>query len=419
MPFSKSATTVMHCVPAKDHESIEELVVYCSLGMLYEVEQWIAKGRPIQCEPLSDRKLRKRFTPMEIVSRKGFYSLAELLLINGYDPNGDYRESLSSAVETRNHSMVELLLRYGADPRAVDFTEVLETYDRALMDSFMAAGIDPCANNAVARALWHKARPLLGFVKQYRAQFPGLQRQIDIGLNNFVDREDEKGVSLMLWLRADPYAMVPASAESDNDKYLECPVEKAMRRENDSILLKLLKTPIPTDRVQSLFRSASYWPHPAVVRRLLSVGADPNGRNEEGAHVLDGYVRSLGCSWNDSWRATRDKRGLEALRLLAEAGAKWDIDNDGIAQIRRSLLAGTSSTVKAMLDIFRTANVLSSEQLHELTRTAKMKRLLAGDSPKKPDPTTYYNPRSSFMVSSQMDSSPARSGYWKRHWSKR
>jgi hypothetical protein len=59
------------------------------------------------------------------VVNKGFYSLAELLLVNGYDPNGDYEECLSPAVQTKNTSMAELLFRFGADPTAVDFQRCL------------------------------------------------------------------------------------------------------------------------------------------------------------------------------------------------------------------------------------------------------------------------------------------------------
>lgn len=418
--LSDTARPAKHCTPVEKYESIEELVALCAQGKLYGVEQWIAEGKPIQCEPLTDRKMRKKYTPLSIVVRNGFYSLAELLLVNGYNPNGDYYESLTPAVETKNHSMVELLFRFGADPTAVDFSKVLGTYDRGLMDYFIAAGVDPCADNAVAKAFGSKARPLLGFVKTYKERFPGLQGQIDIALHSFVDQEDEKGVCFMLWLGANPYANVSKSAwdQGDDVEFLWSALETALIGGSEVILSHLLKVPPPPERVQKLLHATSFRAHPEVVRRLLRAGADPNDHCD-GRHLLDAYVRDLSRSFFQTNRAKRVKQGLEALRLLAEAGAKWEIDNKGIAEIRRSILDAESSTVNAMMEIFRTNNVLNNEQFEELTRTPAMKRLMSGNSRTKPDSLAYYISRSSPLRSSQTDSSPPRSGYWKRHWSKR
>jgi hypothetical protein len=129
-----------------DFPAIEPLIALCSSGRLYEAEQWIGSGRPIQC----DRKLQRRHTPLQTAVANGFHSLAALLLANGYDPNGDYYECITPAVQRRDRGMIELLLQFGADPVAADFTAVLETYNRPLMDLFIEAGADPCARNAVA-----------------------------------------------------------------------------------------------------------------------------------------------------------------------------------------------------------------------------------------------------------------------------
>jgi hypothetical protein len=419
-PPASSTRPTKHCAPAESYESIEELVVLCALGKLYEVEQWIAEGKPIQCETLTDRKMRKKATPLSVVVRKGFYSLAELLLVNGYNPNGDYYESLTPAVDTKNHSMVELLLRFGADPSVVDFSDVLGTYDRGLIDCFIAAGVDPCEGNALAKALESKARPLLGFVKTYKERFPGMQRQVDIALHNFVDQEKLKGVCFMLWLGANPYVKVPRNGwdEYDNDEdMLWFPLETAMIRGNEAIILNLLKVPFPSEAVQKLFCSTSFCSHPEVIKRLLKAGADPN-EHVDGRHVLDGHVRALRHSYYQMGRSEHVKHGLESLRLMAEAGAKWDIDNKGLAEIRRSMLDTESSTVHAMLDIFRSHNVLNKEQIDELTRTPSMKSLLAGHRRPNPSPFARYTSQTSF-VPSQADHSSSSRGYWKRHWSQR
>lgn len=419
-PTASSARPSKYCTPAEGYESIEELVVLCAQGKLYEVEQWITEGKPIQCVRMTDKKMKKKPTPLRIAAARGFYSLAELLLLNGYNPNGDYYECLTPAVEARNQSTVELLLRFGADPSKVDFSDVLGSYDRELIDCFMAAGVDPCADNALAKALESKARPLLGFVKTYKEQFPGMQRQVDIALHNFVDQEDVKGVCFMLWLGANPYVKVPRNGweEDGNDEdMLWFPLETAMIRGNEAIILNLLKVPFPPDAVQKLFRSTSFCAHPDVVKRLLKAGADPND-HVDGRHVLDGHVRDLCHSFYQMGRREHVKHGLASLRLMAEAGAKWDIDNKGLAEIRRSILYAESSTVHAMLEIFRSSNVLNKEQIDELTRTPSMKSLLAGNGRPKPSPFLQHTQHSSFMPS-QPDTSSSTRGYWKRHWSQR
>lgn len=419
-PWSVASGTVQHRTPAKSYVDVEDLVVLCAQGRLYEVEQWISEGRPIQCERLNDKKLRKNHTPLSAVVSNGFYSLAELLLVNGYNPNGDHADCLSPAIRTKNSSMAELLFRFGADLTGSDFSEVLSTYDRRLMDCFITAGADPCAGNAVAKALESKARPLLGFVKTYKERFPGMQRQIDIALHNFIDTEDEKGVCLMLWLGANPYVKVPRTAwdDEEDEGLMWLPLETAMIRGNEGILLHLLKVPIPPYRVREVFHSASFRTHPEVIRRLLKAGADPNDRCY-GRHVLDGYVRALCHSFYQSGRTAHIKNGIEAVRLLAEAGSRWDIDSKDLAGIRRAFLDAESSTVKTMLEIFRGHNVLTHEQIVELTRTPAMKRLFAGESRTKPSPPIQYSSRSAFMEPSHSDSSPPKRGYWKRHWSQR
>lgn len=405
---------------AQNYQYIEELVILCAQGKLYEVEKWIAEGKPIQCVRVTDKKMKKKPTPLRIAAARGFYSLAELLLVNGYNPNGDYYECLTPAVEARNQSMVELLLRFGADPSAVDFSDVLGSYNRELIDCFIAAGVDPCADNALAKALESKARPLLGFVKTYKERFPGMQRQVDIALHNFVDQEDVKGVCFMIWLGANPYVKVPRNGweeDGNDDDMLWFALETAMIRGNEAIILNLLKVPFPPETVQRLFRSTSFCAHPDVVKRLLKAGADPND-HVDGRHVLDGHVRDLCHSFYQMGRREHVKHGLASLRLIAEAGAKWDIDNKGLSEIRRSILYAESSTVHAMLEIFRSNNVLTKEQIDELTRTPSMKGLLAGHRRPKPSPLVQYTSQSSFMPP-QTDTSSSTRGYWKRHWSQR
>ena len=72
--------------PCAEFSAVEPLLTLCTSGKLYEVETWIAEGRPLQFPPPEDRKLQRRSTALQIAVERGFHSLAALLLANGYDP---------------------------------------------------------------------------------------------------------------------------------------------------------------------------------------------------------------------------------------------------------------------------------------------------------------------------------------------
>ena len=217
--------------------------------------------------------------------RRDFTAWPRYLLANGYNPNGDYYERcLSPAVRAKDHEMVDLLLRFGADPNAVDFSEVLETCDRPFMDRFIAAGADPCRENAIARALHFKGRPILGFIKQYKERFPNIQRQVDIALHVFTEAEDLRGIALMLWVGADPHVRTPSSAyaEDDTNSYGQTAFDTALFSRKPEVMAMLGKRPIPDSRVVELFQIVAYRHRPDLVRRLLAQGADPNCLSERG-----------------------------------------------------------------------------------------------------------------------------------------
>ncbi|MFT3783665.1 MAG: hypothetical protein QM790_16760 [Nibricoccus sp.] len=288
--------------PVGDFAAVEPLLALCEGGKLYEVEAWIVEGRPLQFPPPDDRKLQRRSTALQISVKRRFFSLAALLLANGYDPNGDYYECLSSPVRDKDREMVELLLKFGADPHSLDFCTVLETCDRVLMDRFIEAGIDPCENNAVARSLSFKGRPILGFIRQYRDRFPCLQEQIDIALHEFTENRDLRGIALMLWLGADPHANTPPTAEPNSRYYGvgDTAFEAAIWRSEPTVLAPFLKRPIPKDKIDDLFRLVAHRGQPDLVKRLLKEGASPNTANEDGRPILYDFVQAP--LWRDTHR---------------------------------------------------------------------------------------------------------------------
>lgn len=309
--------------------------------------------------------------------------------------------------------MVRLLLGFGADPRAVDFAEVLETCDREMMNTFIEAGVDPCAQNALARALATTRHPILGFVKQYRDRFPAIQRQIDIALRVAVEKDRERGVALMLWLGGDPYATTPSSAEKgEDDSYCSSAIESAMWRKPE-ILDALLKRPIPDGQLNQILDSAAARCLPRLVERLLKQGANPNYVSEEGRPLLWRFISPV--LW--IFRTSKEEvdRGLEALEIVLKAGATFQLSDEDLKRFRRDLLDGESRVVIRVIELLEQHRVLSPEQIRELTRTPSMKKILAGHS--KPRRSFGWEPVAPLPAYSPPPPvHESRGGYWKKHW---
>ena len=61
-------------LPVGSFAEVEPLLALCANGRLYEVEEWIAAGRPLQFPPPDDRKLQRRDTALQIAVNRCFYS---------------------------------------------------------------------------------------------------------------------------------------------------------------------------------------------------------------------------------------------------------------------------------------------------------------------------------------------------------
>lgn len=396
---------------------VDALIDLCAKGKLYEVEQWISEGRPLQHAPPEDRKLQRRTTALQHAVEKGFHSLAALLLTNGYDPNGDYFECLTPAIKRKDHDMVDLMLRFGADPNSVDFCDVLETCDRRIMDRFIEAGADPCRDNALARALHFKGRPILGFIKQYKERFRCVQRQIDIALHHFTEAEDLRGIALMLWVGADPHAVVPSCAYSEDQsgRFGDTAFNTALYCRKPEVMEMIAKRQIPDARVPDLFQAVAYRHRPDIVRRLLQQGANPNAVSEEGYHVLHGFLHAVLSRFR--LEPKEIEQAFEAIELVLQAGAKWVLTDRQLKGLRRDLADGESAVVVRLIDLLHKHGAFSEAQLRELTRTPAVRRVLNGQSKPRHSPWNFGVVVSPALTSTSVPQ--PRGGYWKRHWSQR
>jgi hypothetical protein len=119
-------------------------------GRLYDVERWIAEGKPLQLAPEAIPKGTRPKTALKIAIETGQHSLTTLLLQNGYRLELERYSPLNLALRSRRWDLFDLLLDFGGDMRSVHVYTVLETYNADLYERFRAAGYDLTEHHAMA-----------------------------------------------------------------------------------------------------------------------------------------------------------------------------------------------------------------------------------------------------------------------------
>ncbi len=362
-----------------DPEQLEELHRLCREGRLYDVERWIAEGRPLQpAEPPTGGARRKK-TVLETALKQQNHALTLLLLCNGYDPNLEPRCALDTACDLRRADLAELLLDWGADPRRVDLGRLFDTYERPLFERFYHLGVDFTAGHALARALgYHSSnKPLFGFAKRYRETDPLIRRELDMALAQHASTGNERGALLCLWAGGDPHATVPAlpyfedsPPYEDDEEEVYTAVAAACGGGHAALLERFAPDPARDD-FEALFLSARN----AETVELLARQALPT----DVTAVVRGLVESSG--W---YVEVSDAAG--ALRRLFELGVRWEeAPSKAVGEVRRSLLQARDHVFKELVQTLATADYCSAEIRRELARTpAFQKRLQAVDLMPKP-----------------------------------
>lgn len=354
-----------------DQSELADLHQFCREGRLYDVERWIAAGRPLQLTPGTSVSGRERFrTALEIALDRQDHSLVLLLAANGYDFAAEPECPLDTVLQMRRRDLLDLLLEWGADPLQVDVGLLCETYDSELFERFRRLGVELTSGHALAYALgYHTSnKPLYGYAKRHRLQDPKVQEDLDIALAHHAGEGNEKGVMLCLWAGADPHAQVPdlrwglGGEEDDEDR--SSAVRVASFSGHSRILERLEPDPV-LDDFDALYLSA---PNEAIIEVLarFALPKDPS-------RVVVRHLQRLGWSW-------RQSRPIATVRALFELGVQWRASPaDEIAEVRQSLLKANDWTFKEVLKLLAQDDHCSSEVLTELARTPsirkKMKRL--------------------------------------------
>lgn len=378
----------------RDRDELTELLQLCREGRLYEIEQWIRAGRPLQLKDAPPAKGRHIPSPLEIALEAGSHALVFLLLCNGYDPTLEPDSPLDLALQARRWDLLDLLLEWGADPHRVELEDLFGTYRSDLFERFRALGVDLTDRHAIAWTLAEHTsnKPLFGFAKRHRKEDPTIQRELDTALAHHAGEANEKGVALSLWAGADPHAPVcnlrwgcdcgKEDADDDDETEGDTAIERACRKGNLPILKRLGPDP-ERDNFDALYREA----RTETVVAFLTELALPEDADAVIRHHIWAICFDLGLGYRP-WSSVR------TLRRLFEAGVRWkDSSKEAIANVRRLVLGASDRAFIDLLKLLAEDDYCSPEILKELARTPAMRRRMkeVGFIPPDPEEETRRN----------------------------
>lgn len=403
-------------------ESLEEiapLAELCTMGRLFEVQEWIKKGKPVNL-PLRRKSGSKTRSPLEIAIDLGFHSLVQVLLEGGAKQESfGYESPMVRALRTRRMDIAQLLVDNGFDPKQVNMDSVFETWDPKIMSYFIENGADLVTYNHFAKAFCNRIRTALRVFKECKESLPELQEQANIALRHHCREGNLKWVSLMLWLGADPN--IPGTDNPDDDPEISQPhgqenaqdqkedddEDQDQDQDNDEVKLTALEyaalnghyqifdlKPIRTasnpPTTGRLLRYLTMGQGAEVLKKLLEKGMNPNDQKNGGCSAIPYALQMMAWrnpfSYSYSWKIDAQKEKLDnsearnclkAIHILAKHKAQWKPKYTGeLNSARRSLLNMKAEYTVEFVWIMTKFNGCDRADLNNLLRTPTMKNHL-------------------------------------------
>jgi hypothetical protein len=113
---------------ASTYDEIKPLNELCKAGKLFEVQKWIAAGKPVNLSP--PKKGSRAKNPLEISIERGFHSLVQVLLEGGASIDDPRYSPLSPAISEKRLDLVKLPIRHGADINPLTWSRFFKAGNR-------------------------------------------------------------------------------------------------------------------------------------------------------------------------------------------------------------------------------------------------------------------------------------------------
>jgi hypothetical protein len=363
------------------HVDLKALHRLVQAGKLFAVQDWIKAGKPLRLPAGNQPMTSVLYAAVET----GFHSLVEELLRAGGWSAPELSAALELARELRRFDLAELLGQRGARPKPMDFETSCDKLDLFMMEQQLRAGTNPNDGNVFAQVLdSKKARPLLGFFRQFRAEFPALEDQAALALAAAVKNRQVRWVALLVWAGADPFRPVPNSLDEafpvDSDDCTTAAQEAAWIN-NPEILKVLHLKPTPAQALD-LLSSLSYRHDAKFFQHLLAIipreliNDTPRASSKVLESLVDQYPHRNFITNVPDEKANAEN--LQCLELLLNAGARWNPPPEEHRSARRNLLGHDPRYIVQLLRLLLyTPNAANLESFLELCHSQTLKAKIA------------------------------------------
>lgn len=373
----------------KTYDEIKPLVDLCRTGRLFEVQSWIASGKPVNPPPPPDKGTRKK-SPLQVAIDKGFHSLVQILLEGGaHIQDGSYN-ALGQALTDRRLDLIKLLVKYGADVNSVEMTDVFDAWAPKIIEYFIEHGADVETDYPLATALCWKIRTALGVFKRHNDRFSSFQDQVNMALRHHCTEGNLKWVSLLLWAGADPFAkglLTPDEEPDPDDESLNALEYAALYGHFEVFKLKPIQLDPNRPETQQLLREVCHLGNADFLNEMIRKGFSPMDAECGGSSLIQSLLQGIGYALDfDLYReiqrknidTNRTREKIKMIHLLAKEGVKW-IPNGRpeIAEVRRSLLRLKPDYTVEFIWIMSRYNACHRQDIEELIRTPAIRTLIS------------------------------------------
>lgn len=364
---------------SQDTDALKPLVELCKHGCLFEVQDWIKAGKPVN--PLHQTKGRRSKNSLETAIDKGFHSLVRVLLEGGSIVDDGSYSAIEHALSERRLDIIELLEKNGADLASVDMGYVFETWDPKIIEFFIEKGADVETGYRLAWALCDRIRTALGVFKRHQDKYSSFQEQLDIALRYHCREGDIKWVSLLLWAGADSF--VKGTVSPDEKPNIEEDISAlewaALCNHVDVFKLKKIRIKSSHPIVSELMKYACTAADEKLLIELLKQGIQLAVHDDSGSSLIQSCLTNM----QYSFAFTRFRSGIQkregkspahgiinTIKLLALHDVKWvPADRIQISKARRSLLKVTSESTVEFVNVMAKYKACSNDDITLLIST--------------------------------------------------
>jgi hypothetical protein len=375
---------------AETYEEISPLIDLCKEGKVFEVQAWIAAGKPLKLPPWPAKGSNKP-SPLYWAIESGGHSMVQVLLEAGVEAEQDeYYSSLQQAITKQRLDIADLLVAHGAQMEWVDMRVVFEIWNPKVIDYCVAHGADLVRDDALASALRCCKSKALGLCKRFKEKTPELQKQLDMALDYHCQRGNKKWVLLLLWAGADPYGNVATASELEAwpDEYY-CPIISAILGGHKDVLrLKKMLSSHPHPKTIEFLRYACYFPDAGYMELLLKSGCQVNDLPDGTSSLITRIYSSLptkmdrssllgpfcgmdGHEYIDQYAIDQKAKMLES---LLKHGAKWRLtDKVDVRYMRRKMKKMNPNITLEFVQLMVKYKACERASMEELFRTAVLR----------------------------------------------